>query len=281
MIPLGGDDRFDGVHSVGTMNVEQRPGEEGASGQVAMVHAKATTDKEGVAFDLSVHDVRGESDVLGEDVGVIAGGNGDTDLEFPRQVKLTVDGVVTFGGLGDGAHGRIDLGVLDPLRVDFFAVEPDVRISGGAPEEALGDFFGEAWGVLVGGVFNGASRAHGVADDVSAGAHGGETTVADIVDDFFESAFEHAMQLNALTIGEAHVAHGFFTEVIVDEPLLRGDASTGHFRADHEAPGFFLFGFDEGRALVAIILLIGAVVLEQNVHVLRDVRSAGVSKKFS
>ena len=280
VVALGGDDSFDGVDDVGAMDVEEGLGEEGAGGEVAVVHAEAAADKEGVAFDRAVDEVGDEADVLGEDVGVIAGGDGDADFEFAGQVEFAVDGVFAFGGLGGLADGGVDLGVFDPLGVDFFTVEPDVGVGGGAPEEALGDFLGEALGISVEGVFDGGGGAHGVADDVAAGTHGGEAGVADVVNDFFETAFEDAVELDALAVGEAHVAHGFIAEVIMDEPLFGGDASAGHFGADHEAPSFFLFGFDEGSALVAVVLLVGAVVFEKDVGVVGDAGGAGVGEEF-
>jgi hypothetical protein len=65
---------------------------------------------------------------------------------------------------------------------------------------------------------------------------------------------------------------GLRAEVVMDEPLLRGDAAAGHLAADHEAPGLFELGLGALGAHVAVVLLVGTVVLEQDVRVLRDVR---------
>jgi len=102
--------------------------------------------------------------------------------------------------------------------------------------------------------------------------------VADVVDDLLETALEHAVKLDALTVGQAHVAHGLGAQVVMDQPLRRGDASAGHLAADHEAPVLFQFLLAALRAHIAVVLLIGAVVLEQDVAVLGDVGAAGVGK---
>jgi hypothetical protein len=128
------------------------------------------------------------------------------------------------------------------------------------------------------GVLDRSGGAHGVAHDIAAGTHGAETAVADVVDDFFHAAFEHAVELDALAVGEAHVAEGLGAKVVVDHPLLGGDASAGHLAADHEAPGLFELGLGALGAHIAVILLVGAVVLDEDVAVLRDVRGAGVSE---
>jgi hypothetical protein len=191
---------------------------------------------------------------------------------------ITVDGIIAFGSLGGLTDGWIDLGVFDPLGIDLFTVEPDVGIGSGAPEEALADLFRELLGVGMDGVFYRRGGAHGVAHDIAAGTHGAEAALADIVDDFFQAAFEHAVELDALAVGQAHVAAGFRAKIVVDEPLRGGDAAAGHLAADHEAPGFFELGLGALGAHVAVVLLVGAVVLEENVRVLRDVWGAGVSE---
>ena len=104
--------------------------------------------------------------------------------------------------------------------------------------------------------------------------------MADVADDFLHAAFEHAVELDALAVREAHVAHGFGAKGIVDHPLLGGDASAGHFAADHKAPGLFLLLFGKLGTQVAVILLVGAVVLHEDVAVLRDARGAGISEKL-
>ena len=58
------------------------------------------------------------------------------------------------------------------------------------------------------GVLDRSGGAHGVADHVAAGSHGGEAAVADVVNHFLQAALEHAVELNALAVGEAEVAHG-------------------------------------------------------------------------
>ena len=280
VVTLGGDDGFDGIDDIRTLRVKQRLAEEGSRVELAVAHAKAAADGDGVAFDFAIHDVRHEADVLRVDVRVIEGLDGHADLEFTREVKFAVDGIVAFDCFRLLADGGIDLGVLDPIRIDLFAVEPDVGIGGGAPEEALADLFGEFLRVGMHGVLDRRGRAHGVAHDIAAGAHRREAAVADIADDFLHAAFEHAVELDALAVGEAHVAHRFGAKGVVDHPLLGGDAAAGHFAADHEAPGLVLLFLGKLGTQVAVILLVGAVVLHEDVAVLRDARGAGISEKL-
>ena len=223
-----------------------------------------------------------EAEVLGEDVDIVLGFDGDADFEFTGEVFFSVDGV--FGGFGVvggglGADGGVDVD-LGPIEVDFFAVEPDIGVGGAAPEEALAEFFGEELGVLADAVLEGGGGGHGIADDVAAGAHGGEAAAADAGDDGLEVAFEDAVELDALAVGEAEGAFGEDAEVVVDEPLLGGDAAAGHFGADHEAPGLFLFFLVAGGAEVAVVLLVAAVELEEDVFGVLDVGQGGVGEVF-
>ena len=128
------------------------------------------------------------------------------------------------------------------------------------------------------GVLDRCRWAHGVAHHIAAGTHGAKTAVADIGNDFFQAAFKHAVELNSLAVGQTHVAKGLLAKVVMDEPLLGCDTAAGHLAADHETPGFVELGLGAFGADIAVILLVGAVVFEQDVGVLRDVRGAGISE---
>ena len=142
VITLGGDNGLGGIDDVGALHIEERLREEGARAELTVAHAEAAADGDGVAFHFAVHDVRDEAYVLGPEVHVVARLDGDGHLEFAGQVNLAVDRVFAFGGGGSGADGGVDLWVFDPLRIDLLAVEPDIGVGGGAPEEALADFLG-------------------------------------------------------------------------------------------------------------------------------------------
>lgn len=265
MITLGGDDGLSGINDVGALHIKEWLAEEGPRAELAMAHAESATDGDGVAFDFTIYDMWHKAAVLGVKIDVVAGLDSYGDLEFTREINLTIDGIFTFRGCGGGADIRIHLRVLDPLRVDLFAIKPHVGISGGAPEEALADFFRELLSVGVDGVLDRCRRAHGIADDIAAGTHGAKAAMADVVDDFFEAAFEHAMELDALTIGQAHVAHGLGAKLVMDEPLFGADSPAGHFAADHEAPSLVELGFIALGSLIAVVLLITAMKFEQHV----------------
>ena len=66
----------------------------------------------------------------------------------------------------------------------------------------------------------------------------------------------------------------------MDEPLLGADAAAGHLAADHEAPGLVLAFLRALRAQVAVVLLVAAVELEQDVRVLGNVAERGVRELF-
>ena len=122
VVTLGGDDGFDGIDDVGAFRVKQWLAEEGTRVELAVAHAEAAADGDGIAFDFTIHDVRHEADVLRVDVRVIERLDGHADLEFAGEVKFAVDGIVALDCFRLLADGRIDLGVLDPIRVDLFAV---------------------------------------------------------------------------------------------------------------------------------------------------------------
>ena len=51
----------------------------------------------------------------------------------------------------------------------------------------------------------------------------------------------------------------------MDEVLLRGDPAARHLAADHEGPGLVELLLAQLGALIAVVLLVGAVEFEQDV----------------
>ena len=84
------------------------------------------------------------------------------------------------------------------------------------------------------------------------------------------------MKLNALTIRQAEAAFRELADFMVNEPLLAGNATAGHLAAHHEAPRLFFLGLESFPAKIAVILLVAAVELEENVVALIHVRDGGV-----
>ena len=247
-----------------------------------MGHAKTAADGDGVAFHFAIDEVRHKSEVLREDVDVILGLDGDTDFEFAGEVKLPVNRVFSaFFVHGDGLcpDVRIDLR-LSPVEIDFLAIKPDIRVGGGLPEEALAEFLREELGIGAGGILDWSGGGHGIAHHVAAGSHGGQAAAADAGDDCFEVAFEHAVELDSLTVSKADGAFGKHAQIVMDEPLAGGDAAARHFGADHEGPCFVLLFLGQGGTFIAVVLLIGAVKFEKHVFGIPDMGQGGVGEVF-
>ena len=98
---------------------------------------------------------------------------------------------------------------MGPFGFQLLSVQPDVGIGLAAPQETLADLFGQLLGVRMHGILDRRCRAHGVAHHITAGSHGAQAAVAYIRNDFLQTAFKYAVELNALTVGQAHVAEGF------------------------------------------------------------------------
>ncbi len=89
------------------------------------------------------------------------------------------------------------------------------------------------------------------------------------------------MELDTLAVGEAHVSKCLGAKIIVNEPLFCTDAAARHFAPDHETPRFLELRLRALGADVAVILLIRAMVLKEDIRVVRDVRGASICKQFS
>ena len=110
--------------------------------------------------------------------------------------------------------------------------------------------------------------AHDVALDVAAGGQRRKLHLVDAADRFFQVALQHAVQLQALPRGDAQrgVAD-LVAQIELGQQLVAGQLAAGNLGADHEAVDFVAactaaFGAAAGAG-VAIVLLIGAVMLQQ------------------
>ena len=111
-------------------------------------------------------------------------------------------------------------------------------------------------------------------------SHGGETAVADPGDDRLQVPLEHAVELDALTVGQAQRALRQDAEIVMDQPLLGGNPAAGHFGAHHERPGLFLLFLGKGGPEVPVVLLVGAVEFEQDVFGFVHMGERGVGEVF-
>ena len=110
--------------------------------------------------------------------------------------------------------------------------------------------------------------AHDVALHVAAGRQRRKLNLVDAVDRLPQVVLQHAVQLQALAGGDPQrgVAH-LVAQVELGQQLLAGQLAAGNLGADHERVGLgrlALAALDAaGGPRVAIVLLIGAVVLQQ------------------
>ncbi len=187
---------------------------------------------------------------MGVDVGAVVAGEGDAGFEFTREVGWAVDG---FGFLVAGAAGELFFARLE-------VGEPKLVVGGGFGLEMQGDFVGQGLHLIVNGVvFERLRRTHNVAFDVAAGGEGGKLGFVNAANGFFEVRLEDAVELEPLAGGNAQSGvSDLVAKVEFSEQLGAVEFAAGNGRADHEAEGL---AFD--LAVVAVVLLVGAVVFEQ------------------
>ena len=249
-IALDGDDGLRDLDDFFAREVADDIGQAGIRLGIAVRHAEAAADGEVVADEFFVLADGDEAEVLGVDIDVVAGRDGEACFEFARQIRFAVERF--FFGIGG----------------DFFAVEPDFVVGAGAGGEVGVD------GTSViehGGVQGGLPRVrvgHDVAVHVAAGRDAVQDGIIDPLHGRLEDVLGDEVELEGLAGGEfegvAAVAVGQRVDL---EPLFRRADAAGDADADHEDEGFFepgLFAFD---ALVAVVLLVDAVELG-NVRVL-------------
>ena len=224
-----------------------------------------------VADDLPVLADGEEADVVGVDVDAVVAGQADGEFEFARQVRFAVDrleGIVAGHGAAGEEVGRLGDGADIDAFAGFVVGEPDLVVGAGAGVELFHQFAGEGVHLFVHGIaVVGAGRAHDVAFYVATGGERGELHFVDAANGVLEVRFQHAVELQALPRGDAErgVAD-FVAEVELGQQLVAGDAAAGNGGADHEAVelGFGGAAVDAGfGAAFAVVLLVGAVVLEE------------------
>ena len=141
--------------------------------------------------------------------------------------------------------------------------------------ELLHELAGQLEHLLVHGVaVVRAGRAHDVSLHVAARGQRRELHFVDSADRLLEIRLQHAVQLQALPRGDAErgVAD-FVAQIELGQQLIAGEPAAGDGGADHEAVELGLGGGAVAAgfgAALAVVLLVGAVVLEQLGAVLAD-----------
>ncbi len=262
VVALGGEDRLADLVDLIAGDEAERVGEAREGLLVAVAHAEAAADGDVVAEEFSVLDDRDVAEVLRVDVHVVRGRHGEAGLEFARQI-------------GRSIHG-LDLGL---AAGDQLFVEPDLVVGAGLREGVVGPVFRVLINLLQHRRLLGVDGRHDVAVHVAAGRDRVEQHLVHPLDQGLHVALQHAMELEGLARGDAQRGQREIgRELIEDEPLLRGRLATRKAHAKHERVGLVLARLLQRHALVAIILDVGAVELDQLLRVGGDVRRGEVGE---
>ena len=261
-IALGGEDGgADLVHLV-RGNEAEKISQTGEGLGVAVAHAESAANGHVVSREFPVFDDRDVTEVLGEDIDIVGGGDGEACLEFAREVGVAVH------RLGFGFPSG-----------DQFLIEEDLMV-GARPGEGivaptrcmlvdlLEDF--RALGIR---------RGHHVAVHVAAGRDRVEQGLIHPLDEFLDVPLDHPVELEGLPGGEAQGRGcNVVGEFVEDEPLLGRGLSTGQADAAHEGEGLLFSFLLEAIAQVSVILHVEAVELGELVALLGNVPRGSVGQ---
>ena len=164
-VALGADHGFCAVQGVTERDVAKFVGGVGVGGGVAVFAGQTATDEDVEADKVAVFFDGDEAEVVRVDVHFVVGRDDDGGFEFAWQVVFAEDG---FDAVRDFFVERL-------CRFggeDFFAVQPDVGVSGGARQQVHADFFRPFVGFFVQGAFDGVGGAEDVTVYVACGRDG-------------------------------------------------------------------------------------------------------------
>ena len=197
---------------------------------------------------------------MGVDIHIVRGREDEAGLEFTREVGVAIH--------------RLALGL---AASDEFLIEVDLMVGTGLREGEFAPGFRVVVNQLRGSGALGIRRGHDIAVHIAAGRDGIEEDLVHALDELFDIALEDAVKLEGLAGGEAERGRGNIArELVKNEPLVRGGLAAGEAHAEHEGEGFFLAGFFESEAEVAVVLEIESVEFRELAGIVRDGRSGGV-----
>ena len=240
------------VHDLVAREEAEHIGEARVGLVVAVAAAEATAHREIVADELAALDDGDVAEVVGEDVHVVRRRDDEGGLELARQVGLAVERI------GEG-------GVFRRVEVELDVVDPDGVVGRGLGREGV--HHQQAVGEDLGAGLRrrGRGRDSDVAVHVAAGGEGGKHGLVDPLDDRAEAGLHDAVELDALTRGDAQgVVAVLGGEVVEGDPLLRRHDAARDAAADHDQPLL------AGLAEVPVVLLIDAVKLDELLVILGE-----------
>ena len=224
----------------------------------------ATTGEDVVADDLVILHNRHQSQVLRVQIHTVVFRESDRHLEFSWQISRSVDGLVYW----------LEFCGLSLLTV--FVLQPEIKVGRGSRAKVLSHLQGQRLNLVAHCVITNWSRAgHDVAVHVTTGSKGGQLDAVDFPDTLSQIFFQNAMQLKSLAAGNSQCAIcQLFAEIQLCKELFGGDTPARDPRAYHAAVllALCLTVFVLCLARIAVVLKVGAVVLQQRGGVIRELR---------
>ena len=204
-----------------------------------------------------------EAEVIGVDIDAVVFGERECRLELSRQVGAAVDRLDIVGLRRDVLVARRAAG--ERLLAGVGVGQPDLVVGPRSWCEVPGELIDHHLHLIADGVAVDRRRAaHDVSLHIAAGGERGELVGMDPLHEVPEVALDHAVVLDRLAGREPDRAIAkFIAHVDRRQELVGRELSAGHARADHERDLALALGALAGLAGFAVILLVGAVVLEQ------------------
>mmetsp|Transcript_69390 Transcript_69390/g.144913 ORF Transcript_69390/g.144913 Transcript_69390/m.144913 type:complete len:524 (+) Transcript_69390:798-2369(+) len=252
-VALSDHDGFGDVLGVLGLAEADDIGQPGVRLLVVVGEAQATTNSDVEALQPVVLDDRNEASAMGEDIDVVAGRDGHSNLVLAREVGLAVQ---RFLFQGCGSH---DLGLLCHL---VSVHEEDLVVGSGSGQAVVVDGVGVGDDLVhhLAAADGGVGGAHHVSADVAASREGVHAGSVDGPHGVLHVALHDAVQLPGLSGGDLQGAVGVLAASLVHgQPLLGGAVASRQAHADHIAEGVLDAQLRSLLAQVAVVLLVGAM----------------------
>ena len=261
VIPEDRSHQAHGLDGVLGRHEAERLGQPGRGIALVVGHAEAAAHEQVESLEPALPHDGEQAHVLRPDVHAVVGRKPDRGLELPREILVPVERLLLLGR---------DL----PL-----ALEPDLVVGVRGRTQLERQRLGDAADGDVVGVAQRSGAAHHVPLHVAAGGDGREQRVVDAGDGGLEVTLEHAVELEALPRGDAQGAVGMLVGEPLEREILLAGHGTGRDRhPDHEGVRLLQPRRFQRPPGVAVVLLVGAVELEQRDVVVAEVGALGAER---
>ena len=231
--------------------------------RVAVRHAHAAAGNQVVAEQLVALGDDNEPEVVGENVDVIQRRNCEGRLEFARQIRLPIERV----------HEILVAGV---IQVEFLAFNPDFVIRACGRVKRGGQGTGLFQHVVHQRTRGRCRRRHDVAFHVPARGNRRDQRLVQPLDGLAQARFDAAVKLKVLARRYPERVVGVLgSQRVAGQILSSAQNAPGELRAHHENP---LLG---DLALVAVVLLVNPMKLQEFIVVLREVVHFRIVQRLS